>query len=473
MPPFPGFVSGSYRAKSPVAASERTVNWYVEPLPSSGKNAACLLPIPGETVFSVGTVGVGRALFEVGGRVFGVFGEHLDEILVDGTRVSRSTTLTPDPSPAVLLHNTDGGNTVFIVSGRTLYALDLATNVVSTVVTPGPVDDAAMADGYILTLDRTDSTVYQSAKYSTVIDGSAFFQRAAASDRWVALTRHDREVWIFGERTSEVWADDGGFPLAFAAIPAGRIDHGIAAPRSRCSVKNGLFWLSQTEQGFGEVVMASGLQAQVISDYSFAQQVQKYARIDDAIGWAYQADGHVWYVLEFPTQRVTWTYDVDTRVWTERGEWSPADGRYHEWRPRFHVYAFGKHLTQDARGPNVLELRDDTRTHASGAAIRCYRETPAVFREKDQLFYARLEIHVEAGLGAVAGQGVDPQIELLTSKNDGKTWRSQGTRSFGRLGDYTASPVWRRLGRADTFKAAIVVTDPVPARVIDAYLEVA
>lgn len=468
---YPGIVSGTYQAKNPVAASERTVNWYVEPLPASGKNAACLLPIPGEKVFMLNTFSPGRALFEVGGRVFAVCGPDLVEVLSDGSRLHRYAALAPDPFPAVLLHNTDGGNQLFIVSGQQLYVMDLTVSAPAPVVTPGPVDDAAMVDGYILTLDRTDSTVYQSDKYSSLITGDAFFQRSAESDRWVAIARHEREVWVFGERTTEVWANDGGFPLAFAAIPAGRIAHGIAAPWSKCSVGGALLWLSQTAQGTGEVVLAAGLQARVVSDYSFAQKVQKYSRIDDAIGWAYQTDSHTWYVLEFPTERVTWAYDLTTKVWAERGEWDSAQGRYTEWRPRYHVYAFGKHLCLHGSTGDVLELDDATRTHASGNPIRLYREAPPLFSERKMVFYPQIEVHVETGLGTSTGQGVNPQMELLTSPNGGKTWRSQGTRSAGKQGEYGANLIWRRLGRADDFKVALVATDPVRWSVIDAYVE--
>lgn len=470
MPPYPGFVSGTYRAKSPVSVAERTVNWYVEPLPGAGKNAAALFTIPGETVFSVGTTGVGRGLFEVGGRVFGVFGDVLEEIFQDGGRTTRMTQLAVDGAQVPVLHNTDGGDTLFVAAGGVLRAMVLATNAVTVVNVGATAHDAAMADGYVLALDRSDSSVLQSNKYSSVFTG-AYFQRAAASDRWVAIARHGREVWVFGERTSEVWANDGGFPLAFAAVPSARIPHGIAAPWSRCSTAVGLFWLSQTEQGTGEVVLAQGLSAVVVSDFSFAQQVQAYTRIDDAVGWVYQDGGHTWYVLEFPEQGATWTFDLVTRVWAERGQWSSAEGRYRAWRPRHHVYAFGRHLCQDGTTGNLLALTHATARHASGEMIRCYREAPAVFNEKKFLFYSRLEVHVESGRGASSGDGVDPQMELLTSKNDGRTWASQGTRSLGKQGEYGASPVWRRLGRGDSFKAAIVVTEPMPTQVIDAYLE--
>lgn len=120
MPPYPGFVSGTYRAKSPVAASERTVNWYVEPLTGLGKNRAALFPIPGERVWSAGSTGFGRGLFEVGGRLFGVFGPNLDEILVEGSRVTRFSTLPIDVNPTPILHNTDGGDTLFVAAGRNL-----------------------------------------------------------------------------------------------------------------------------------------------------------------------------------------------------------------------------------------------------------------------------------------------------------------------------------------------------------------
>ena len=43
--------------------------------------------------------------------------------------------------------------------------------------------------------------------------------------------------------------------------------------------------------------------------------------------YAYQEQGHTFYVLNFPTAGATWVWDVTTDVWHERGFWNAnSDG---------------------------------------------------------------------------------------------------------------------------------------------------
>jgi hypothetical protein len=70
---------------------------------------------------------------------------------------------------------------------------------------------------------------------------------------------------------------------------------------------------------------------------------------------------------------------------------------------------------------------------------------------------------VEQGVGLNSGQGIDPQVELLVSKDSAKTWFSAGTASLGPMGHYDDRTFWTRLGmaRVDRLVFETVITDPV------------
>jgi len=38
-------------------------------------------------------------------------------------------------------------------------------------------------------------------------------------------------------------------------------------------------------------------------------------KIDDAIAWTYQLEGHECYVISFPSLDLTWVYDISTTMW--------------------------------------------------------------------------------------------------------------------------------------------------------------
>src|SRR5581483_5084056 len=64
----------------------------------------------------------------------------------------------------------------------------------------------------------------------------------------------------------------------------------------------------------------------------------------------------------------------------------------------------------------------------------------------------------------------DPEIILRWSDDGGKTWSQGRTLKFGQAGDYLKRAITRRLGRSRDRRYRITCSDPVPIRLIEAYL---
>ena len=62
---------------------------------------------------------------------------------------------------------------------------------------------------------------------------------------------------------------------------------------------------------------------------------------------------------------------------------------------------------------------------------------------------------------------------LRWSDDGGETWGPERWVSAGKIGNYGTRAIWRRLGRSYDRVYELVVTDPIPWRVIGAYLELA
>jgi hypothetical protein len=105
-------------------------------------------------------------------------------------------------------------------------------------------------------------------------------------------------------------------------------------------------------------------------------------------------------------------------------------------------------------------------------SIRRERRAPAIFNENKRIRHKELEVVMEVGLGTVTGQGEDPQIMMQFSNDGGKTWSSERWTSAGKMGTYETRVHWDRLGMARKRVYRVVMTDPVPMRLIDAFLEV-
>ncbi len=479
MPTFPGFVGPSYQSQSPIADRQRCMNLYLERMEvPTAKSAATLYPTPGFSLFATFPESPGRGLFAVphAGRLFTVMGQMLYEVAADGG-LTACGEIARDPRPATMTTNGDGGNELFVTSGHHGYIFDLATNVLTEVVAPVAMGD--MLSGFFLALDGDTSTLKISdALKGTTWDGTQIAQRSAAPDPWRSLIVHQNEIWLFGDETTEVWFNAGASPFPFLPRTGAFLQVGAAAAFSPAPFDGSLAWLGRSRAGNSRVYRSQGYSPVRISTHAVEHAIQGYAdagAVSDAVGWSYSRLGHEFYVLTFPTANATWVYDAAAQLWHERGKWNANQGRYDAYRGQWVAQAFGKHLVCDRVAGALYSLNEDIYTDVDGDGgneLRRERVSPHVSHENRRLAYHRFELELERGIGLTAGQGHDPQVMLQYSDDGGATWSHESWRSAGKLGEYGTRVVWRRLGMGRDRVFRVVMTDPVPWLILDAYLEV-
>jgi len=91
----------------------------------------------------------------------------------------------------------------------------------------------------------------------------------------------------------------------------------------------------------------------------------------------------------------------------------------------------------------------------------------------------RITLDMEAGVGSAGpggtwdnGTGVqsEPQATLRLSRNGGKTWGNARSRTYGARGNYDQRVYWDLNGQGRAVVAEIEISDPVVARIANAYL---
>lgn len=433
-----------------------------------------LYPTPGLTTFVTAPEVPGRGIYSQSSglveRTFAVIGAALYEIFADGTKTNRGTVAT-DQYPATMVTNGDGGDELFITSGDKGYIFTLSTNVLTN-----PVSDVTMGgmlDGFFLGLDIASSTLKISDELDgTTWDPTQFAQRSTAPDPWRAMLIKYPRVWLIGDQTGDVWYNSGASPFPFVPITGVQIPYGIAAPFSLKVCGPAIMWLTHNSNGDGQVVEALGYAPTVVSTEPIEYAISQYDRIDDAVGYSYQDQGHDFYVLNFPTAGVTWCYDRTEGLWHERGSWDSTAGTFGAWGPQYHALAFGKHLVLHSENGSIYEQSITATTDADGDLIRRMRIPALLSNEQKRLFLDRLQLQVEPGLALSSGQGSDPLAMLRVSGNGGKTWSNERTRSAGAQGDYDAQLIWDRCGSGRNLVPELSATDPIAWRWLDLLADV-
>lgn len=468
------FCGASYESQSWAVDAERAINFFFEPQESQGASTrSALYPTPGVTTLATSTNSPGRGHFFMEGREFAVFGTSLEEISQTGAITIRGT-LAADTNPATISSNGDGGDQLFITSGGNGYILTLSTNVLTQIAAlNGKATMGGYLDGYFLALDANNSTFYISALLdgSTWATGTDFAQRSAAPDPWLSMVMVGQFIWLLGELTSEVWYDTGNASFPFGLHPSGRVPFGIAASFSARVADGSLIWLGSSTIGKAFVLRAAGFNPEVVSDYPRQAIFSEYANISDAIADTINYLGHVWYVITFPQEDVTWVYDLRTNLWFQWQSWAPASSGFVALRNRWLAMAFGVPRMLDSQTGAIYTVSKDSSTDVDGQEIRRLRRAPDLSADLQRVFYKSLELDIQPGVGLVSGQGSDPQIMLRVSRDGGQTWGPEIWRSLGKIGEFGTRVRWTRLGMARRFVAEVTLTDPVAARIGSAYLE--
>ena len=469
----PGFIGASYVAQGLTADAEDLYNMYTERSESQGATTdMSLYPTPGVSLLSTAAAGAGRAHFAINGREFAVIGDAFIEIDSAGVQTNRGT-VAVDGKQATISSNGDGGAQIFVTSGTNGYILDLLTNVFSQIAfLNGKAYFGDYLGGYFIALNVANDTFYLSNLLDgTTWDPTDFAQRSIQGDTWVAMKVSGQYVWLMGSKTSEAWYNSGASPFPFVPYQSGVIKYGIAAPYSLCTLGDELFWVGASNEGQANVLRMGGFKPEVISTFPLQYAISNYSTYSDAQGDSYSDLGHNFYVLTFPTAGITWAYDTTTVSWAKRATWIEENAEWTVWRPRWHASAFGQHRFLDAQTGALYNVSSNFQLDVEERPIRRLRRAPALMDDLERVFYAWFAVDLQPATATThTGQGSDPQVMMRFSDNGGQTWSSEQWRTAGKVGKFDTRVEWFRLGCGRRRVFEIVMTDPVPWRITNAYM---
>lgn len=466
MPRFPRFCQPAYMTPSPVVGAYELMNMYVQPNRGGGPDYI-YVPAPGGAPFLTLPYAPIRGMFSEEGRAFAM-STRLTEFFADGTTTDRGA-IEVDQYPAQATTNGDGGDQILITSGNKGYVFDRTVGSLTEVVTGARF--AGMLDTFFFVLDTDTSTIKASDSLDgTTWNGLAIDQRATASDPWRSMVVSGSKVYLLGERTSDVYFNEGLSPFPLSPFRGGTIPYGISAPYSAVDFDGAVTWLTQSKNGDRRVVSAAGYgSADPISSPGMEAIIGQYARVDDAEAFVYEEYGVSHYIISFPNEKATWDYSAGGG-WTNLGTYISGRNAYDAWHARSHVFAFGLHMVGDRTTGRISLLSSNYGTDVGGGVLRRVIMPPTIDTQMRRLVVGNLGVNMRTGMGLTSGQGVDPTVMLQMSYDDGLTWGSEYWKSAGRLGQTNTQVRWTQLGSGYQPRARFVMTDPVQWQLRDAFV---
>ena len=499
------FSAGHKRGKSFAIDTETLVNCYVEK--STKPNAKSLEAIygrPGTRAFGNWGERPARGVHQFGDRAFAVFGDRLEVIRSDG--VSSVVGLLETSSGFVSMD--DNGTQLMIVDGRNGYIypdverlatievpfLPLSLKLLTPWMTAATRIEAPLlvltlnlslpelvvspALGSMLKIADPDFPAFPS--HVTYIDGF-FVVNDDGTDRWYVSTLRSGshwnaldfasaesdpdklktvvadhgELWLFGERSTEVWQNTGQQDFTFERLEGAKIQWGVHAPWSVSRYADTLVCLARDDHGAIQVISFVNYQARRISNGAIEEAIAGYELSTDAIAFVTVDRGREFYNLSFPSGGQSFAYDVREDEWHEVR--TGIAGRF---VAQHHMYFLNKHLITDYTTGNLLEMvpgiYDDV-----GDEIYLKARGYHIHESERLIGHASVQVVFEAGVGLATGQGDDPQAMLRWSNDGGEEWSNEHWRSIGKIGKRQARAIWRSLGRTRDRVYELTITDPV------------
>jgi len=491
-------LAGAYTARNLIANAQRSLNLFPEANPpNSNPQPMTHYPTPGLTILArPPTAAAGRGLYtDITGTLFGVVGTTVYKIDQSWTFTSIGTLVTQDINTPVSM--TDNETNCVLVDGSTNgYYWDVGTGDNFTQIGDANFFGSTHVD-YLNTFtlfNKPDTPIFYTTLSGTLDFNSLYFAgMTGTSTDLVAVWCLHGYVWLIGKTGCEIWFNqvDTTNPnlLPFQRMPDQVIHQGCVAPYSIARILGNddtqtcLVWLSQTKDGNVNVVLSQGFQVKDISTHAIDYEISKYPVVNDAVAWAYQQEGHTFYVLNFPTANKTWVFDLTVGLWHERAWTDYNTGNLNRHRGQAHALAYGTHVVQDWEDGTIYRLDLDTYVdqHYDTASssiidgpISRIRSMPHLVNGLNRVIYARFQADMDSGDSDPnddASAAIDPIVSLRWSDTRGHSWSNPVMQHIGTTGEYNTSILWTRLGMARDRVFELSWSSPVKTALQGAYVE--
>jgi len=440
-------VGQSYHLKDWAIDCQRTVNLYPQIIESGNTpQVSALLPTEGLNKLYDYGVGPIRGMYALTDQLLFVSGNKLYSLDKDGW-----LTTVGDIDGADLVTFADDSLHV-VISADSMYKYVIATKILTKLVINddtgffGATSVTFLDSRFIWTVPNS-GRIQWSKLLSSDTTALSYATAETKSDNLVRVIASNGQLWLIGEKTTEIWNSTGAQDAPYQRQSGAYIPVGCLAKNSISVFGSGLVWLAQTEHGSNQIIMMNGYQPERISNHAIETEISNYTKTDDAYSFAYQSNGHSFYVISFPSAKKTWCFDATTRMWHERSFYNAETSKHEHHHAMTHCFFSGQHLVGDRANGKIYKLDANKQTDDGETIVR-ERTTPCLNPHATRMIFDEVQLICQVG----QDENTKPQIMFDWSDDNGKTWSNDRleeiANDLGAIGEYQKRVIFRRLGQS-------------------------
>lgn len=416
-------------------SGERLFNYFARP--TEGGVSPATLMARGGLVQHVALGGPVRAVTSMGGALYAIANGKVWKI-VAGVATSVGTVSDGVTRVAV------SASEIAIVVGRGYYICDGST---TTAYPTGSITDpvgVTFMDGYFIvagsSAGRGDAITVSGLDNGTTFDTLDFAFAEESPDAIVSIRRDHSRVWLFGERTVQVFYNSGNVDFPFQPVPGALIEHG-AQQYSDAAADNMVYWVRPD----GTVLRSGGDAPQIISTPEVRAEIGTVTA-----AFSFTERGHEFYAV-CQADKPTLVFDMVTGLWHER----VSGLSYAPWKAT-DAYQFEGTAYYACTGGQVATADPSTHTDFGDVLINEVITSP-IQRGARRFTIARLHVEMSDGTTDI---GRTAKVMMQTSR-DGATWGFEDWADLAGKGAFYKRAVWHALGQFRKAQFRLRVTDAV------------
>ena len=447
--------TGFYQSDSLPLAAQRCINWIpIVPQAEALSQRALFEPwgIVQQTLTGDTINGLNRGSQVVNGVPYFVNGNNLYSFTSGGVVTDHGQI---EGTGRVSLAN-NGQYLVIVDPGNKSYVFNNESSTLSQITDNDFVvaDDVDFKDGYFI-FSSSDGDIFFISNLNDPFTYTAtdFSGADVRPDKIIGVHVNQNELFVAGEETIELFQNVGGSGFPFSRVEGADLQKGVHAKNSLINFDNSFVFLGGDVNELTAVWRYSGGGTEKISTSTIDNAIQEFTEdeISEAYAMTYAFGGNYFCAFTFESSTIpskTFVYDATTsaltseRVWHERQSGVVDD----KWRVKSIVSAYGDLYVGDSEDGRVGVLDKDTYDEYGEVIFRMKTSQPFKDQQMFPLFVSQMKLGMESGVGLISDDDA-PQVRMDFSDDGARTWSNEFWRSYGQIGEYTAYPTWRRLGR--------------------------
>jgi len=451
------FPKKSNPARYKAHGAARLLNAYVEEVGEEGKKPLSLYSSDGLKVFAdTGSKLPCRGAIAFDHEAFIVVGYHLYRLTPSGKTFKIGTIAGKGPisidhnqhrPTQIAIVSEDGGN--YVLEGG-----KLTSNPDKDLIKPNSV---AFLNQYLVYFHRDGRITSTAISDATDINALDYDSAEYSSDRTLKGVAKGSELWVFGEKTIEIWQPAGGEGLPFLRQDA--IEIGTLSGASVQTYDGIAFWVADDRT----VRAAKGYDAQKISTHAVDRDLAKVKDPETITSMVWNSVGHTFYSIT--SDEFTWVYDLTTGLWHERQSHERKN-----WRCGVAFEFRGKKLFGDNKTGIIYE--QDAEVFTEGEAPLPWKALLSITHATpNRLIMNELLIDAVTGM---TESNQEAFINVRVSRDNAHTWFANRQLSLGAVGEYSKRLKANRFGasKKDGFVIELSSSDETVRAISGIYADI-